>query len=150
VVFNRPRAVLLAGTAETMSLERCRGRPLFQTSHPKEISIYFNNTMRADFNALIAARHADLAGNAVIADAAQDTISSQQVSTAQLLAVQNAVHFVSIQQASTLHGAPIREPAPRFHINQLPKLPQFCRPEHSCDEQCPLLKISSGSIEADG
>ena len=44
--------------------------------------------------ALLAATHDDPHGNAVITDAAQDTITIQHVTTAQLLAHQADFHFI--------------------------------------------------------
>jgi hypothetical protein len=44
-------------------------------------------------DALIAAAHDDGSGNAVLADAAHDTITIQHITTAQLLSHQSDFHF---------------------------------------------------------
>src|SRR4051794_35775945 len=57
-------------------------------------SIDIDHTVFADIAALLAATHDDTAGNAVITDAAHDTITLQHVSIAQLLTHQGDFHFV--------------------------------------------------------
>jgi serralysin len=61
---------------------------------PATSSVEINHTVFADIAALLAATHDDAAGNAVITDAAHDTITLQHVTTAQLVANQTAFHFV--------------------------------------------------------
>jgi hypothetical protein len=61
---------------------------------PATDTIQFSKNEFADVTALLAATHDDASGNAVITDAALDTITLQHVTTAQLLAHQNDFHFV--------------------------------------------------------
>jgi serralysin len=61
---------------------------------PTTDSIEFNHTVFADTAAVLAAAHDDQAGNAVLTDAAHDTITLQHITTAQLVAHQTAFHFV--------------------------------------------------------
>jgi serralysin len=61
---------------------------------PTADSIEFNHTVFSTIANLLAATHDDPAGNAVITDAAHDTITLQHVTTAQLIANQSAFHFV--------------------------------------------------------
>jgi hypothetical protein len=61
---------------------------------PATDTLQFSKTVFADITALLAATHDDGSGNAVITDAAHDTITLKQVTTAQLLAHQNDFHFV--------------------------------------------------------
>jgi len=57
-------------------------------------SIQIDHTVFASLDALFAAIHDDAHGNAVITDAAHDTITVQNVTTAQLLAHQGDFHLV--------------------------------------------------------
>ena len=57
-------------------------------------SIQIDHTVFASLDALFAAIHDDAHGNAVITDAAHDTITIQNVTTAQLLAHQGDFHLV--------------------------------------------------------
>jgi serralysin len=61
---------------------------------PATDTLQFSKTAFADIAALQAATHDDAGGNAVITDAAHDTITFQHVTTAQLLAHQSDFHFV--------------------------------------------------------
>jgi VCBS repeat-containing protein len=61
---------------------------------PATDSIQFSKSVFADISALLAAVYNDPSGNAVITDAAHDTITIQHVTTAQLLAHQSDFHFV--------------------------------------------------------
>jgi serralysin len=61
---------------------------------PATDTLQFGKSLFADITALLAATHDDASGNAVITDAAHDTITLQHVTTAQLLAHQNDFHFV--------------------------------------------------------
>jgi hypothetical protein len=61
---------------------------------PATDTIEFSKTVFADIKALLAGTHDDASGNAVITDAAHDTITLKQVTTAQVLAHQNDFHFV--------------------------------------------------------
>ena len=54
----------------------------------------FDHTVFSSAAAVLAATHDDSLGNAVIADAAHDTITLQHVTTAQLLAHQTDFHFL--------------------------------------------------------
>jgi serralysin len=62
---------------------------------PATDTLNFNQSVFANLSALVAAIHDDGSGNAVIADAAHDTITIQHVTTAQLLAHQGDFHFLS-------------------------------------------------------
>jgi hypothetical protein len=61
---------------------------------PETDAIHFNHTIFANIDAVLSATHDDGNGNAVITDATHDTLTLQNVSTAQLLAHQNDFHFV--------------------------------------------------------
>jgi hypothetical protein len=61
---------------------------------PASDTIQIDHTMFANVNALLAATHDDTHGNAVITDAQHDTITINNVTTAQLLAHQADFHFV--------------------------------------------------------
>ena len=61
---------------------------------PATDTIQFGKTVFSDLNALRAATHDDSSGNAVITDAAHDTITILHVTTAQLLAHQSDFHFL--------------------------------------------------------
>lgn len=61
---------------------------------PATDTIQFSKTVFADVHALLAGTHDDAAGNAVITDAAHDTITLKQVTTAQIFAHQNDFHFI--------------------------------------------------------
>ncbi|MGY4479563.1 NF038122 family metalloprotease [Bradyrhizobium sp. USDA 3364] len=61
---------------------------------PATDSLQFSKSVFADQNALVAATHDDASGNAVITDAANDTITLQHVTTAELLAHQGSFHIV--------------------------------------------------------
>ena len=57
-------------------------------------TIQFSKTVFASISALMAGTREYSCGNAVITDAAHDTITIQHVTTAQLLAHQSDFHFV--------------------------------------------------------
>ena len=61
---------------------------------PATDTIQINSTVFANVAAVLAATHDDGHGNAVITDAAHDTITIQNVTTAQLLAHQGDFHIV--------------------------------------------------------
>ena len=61
---------------------------------PATDSLQFSKTVFSDVATLLAATHDDGSGNAVITDAAHDTITLQHVTTAQLMAHQSDFHFV--------------------------------------------------------
>ncbi|WP_342722047.1 NF038122 family metalloprotease [Bradyrhizobium sp. B097] len=61
---------------------------------PATDTLQFSKSVFADLSALVAAIHDDASGNAVITDAARDTITLQHVSTAQLLEHQSGFHIV--------------------------------------------------------
>jgi hypothetical protein len=61
---------------------------------PATDTLQFSKSVFDDLSALFAATHDDASGNAVITDAAHDTITLQHVTTAQLLAHQSAFHIV--------------------------------------------------------
>jgi hypothetical protein len=62
--------------------------------NPAADTIQFSRAVFANLNAVLASVHDDGHGNAVIADAARDTITIQHVTVAQLLAHQGDFHFV--------------------------------------------------------
>ena len=57
-------------------------------------TLQFSTSIFANVTALLAATHDDGSGNAVITDAAHDTITLQHVTTAQLISHQSDFHFV--------------------------------------------------------
>jgi serralysin len=61
---------------------------------PATNTIQIDKTLFANINALLAATHDDSHGNAVITDSAHDTITIQNVTTAQLQARQSDFLFV--------------------------------------------------------
>jgi hypothetical protein len=61
---------------------------------PSTDTIQFSKTVFANIQALLAATHDDVSGNAVITDAAHDTITLKHVTTAQLLTHQSDFHFI--------------------------------------------------------
>jgi len=61
---------------------------------PATDTLQFSKTVFASLSALLAATHDDGSGNAVITDAAHDTITLQHVTSAQLIAHQSDFHFV--------------------------------------------------------
>ena len=61
---------------------------------PATDTLQFSKTAFANVTALLAATHDDGSGDAVITDAAHDTITLQHVTTAQLFAHQSDFHFV--------------------------------------------------------
>jgi len=61
---------------------------------PATDAIQFSKSVFASISALMAGTHQDSRGNAVITDAAHDTITIQHVTTAQLLAHQSDFHFL--------------------------------------------------------
>ena len=83
-----------AGAQDTLVFAANFGQITIANFAPTTDSIEFNHTVFADIAAVLAAAHDDQAGNAVITDAAHDTITLQHVTTAQLLAHQTAFHFV--------------------------------------------------------
>lgn len=61
---------------------------------PATDTLQFSKTVFASVTAPLAAAHDDGSGNAVISDAAHDTITLQHVTAAQLIAHQSDFHFV--------------------------------------------------------
>jgi hypothetical protein len=61
---------------------------------PATDTLQFSKNVFADTAALVAATHDDASGNAVITDAAHDSITLLHVTTAQLMAHQSDFHFV--------------------------------------------------------
>ncbi|MHC2461135.1 NF038122 family metalloprotease [Bradyrhizobium embrapense] len=61
---------------------------------PATDTLQFSKSVFADLTSLVAAIHDDASGNAVITDAAHDTITLQYVTTAQLLEHQGGFHIV--------------------------------------------------------
>jgi hypothetical protein len=61
---------------------------------PATDTLQFSKSVFADVAALLVATHDDPSGNAVITDAAQDTITLQHITTAQLLTHQSDLHVV--------------------------------------------------------
>ena len=62
--------------------------------NPASDTIDFSKAVFSNFDAVVAATHDDVAGNAVITDAASDTITIQHVTMAELLAHQGDFHFI--------------------------------------------------------
>ncbi|WP_426531811.1 NF038122 family metalloprotease [Bradyrhizobium sp. McL0615] len=69
------------------------GQLIITNFDPVSDNIYFGKSVLADIDALIAATHDDLSGNAVVTDALHDTLTIQHTTTAQLLAQQSNFHF---------------------------------------------------------
>ncbi len=61
---------------------------------PATDTIAFSKTVFADIRSMLAAAHDDSSGSTIIMDAAHDTITLKQVTTAQLFAHQNDFHFI--------------------------------------------------------
>jgi serralysin len=61
---------------------------------PATDTLQFSKSVFADLSALVATIHDDASGNAVITDAARDTITLRHVSRAQLLEHQSGFHIV--------------------------------------------------------
>jgi VCBS repeat-containing protein len=61
---------------------------------PATDRIDFSKAVLANLQSVLAATHDDTSGNAVITDAAHDTITLKQVATAELLAHQSDFHFI--------------------------------------------------------
>jgi 20S proteasome alpha/beta subunit len=70
------------------------GRATLSHFTPGTDTLQIDHTVFAGMDALLAAIHDDQHGNAVITDAAHDTITIQNVTTAQLLAHQGGFHLV--------------------------------------------------------
>jgi hypothetical protein len=69
------------------------GQLIIKNFDPVSDNISFGKSVFADIDALIAATHDDLSGNAVVTDALHDTITIQHTTTAQLLTQQSSFHF---------------------------------------------------------
>jgi serralysin len=70
------------------------GQATIKNFTPGTDSLQIDHTMFVSLNALTAAMHDDTHGNAVITDAAHDTITIENITTAQLLAHQGDFHIV--------------------------------------------------------
>ena len=70
------------------------GQVSFTNFVPATDTLEISKSVFANISALLAMTHDDAAGNAVVTDAAHDTITFQHVTTAQLLAHQGDFHFV--------------------------------------------------------
>jgi serralysin len=70
------------------------GQVTISNFSPATDTIEISKTMFANISALLAATHDDAHGNAVITDAAHDTITIQNVTTAQLQTHQGDFHIV--------------------------------------------------------
>ncbi len=69
------------------------GQVILANFAPATDTLQFSKTVFSDVTALLAATHDDASGNAVVTDAAHDTITLQHVTTAQLLAHQSDFYF---------------------------------------------------------
>jgi len=83
-----------AGGHDTFVFAANFGQVTIANFAPTTDSIEFNHTLFADTAAVLAAARDDQAGNAVITDAAHDTITLQHITSAQLAAHQTAFHVV--------------------------------------------------------
>jgi aryl-phospho-beta-D-glucosidase BglC (GH1 family)/20S proteasome alpha/beta subunit len=103
IVYDPP-ATKIAGNS-TVSLAAGAGQDNFvfapnfgqvtlSNFKPGTDTLQVDHTMFAGMNALLAAMHDDVHGNAVITDAAHDSITIVNVTTAQLLAHQGGFHLV--------------------------------------------------------
>jgi len=70
------------------------GQVSIENFSPSTDIIQFSKTAFVNIQALLARTHDNASGNAVITDAAHDTITVKQVTTAQLLAHQSDFHFI--------------------------------------------------------
>jgi aryl-phospho-beta-D-glucosidase BglC (GH1 family)/20S proteasome alpha/beta subunit len=70
------------------------GQATIKNFTPGTDSLQIDHTMFVSLNALTAAMHDDTHGNAVITDAAHDTITIENITTAQLFAHQGDFHIV--------------------------------------------------------
>jgi Tryptophan-rich Synechocystis species C-terminal domain len=87
-------AVASIGVHDTFVFAPNFGQVTIANFAPATDTIQFSKSVFANVNALLAATHDDPSGNAVITDAAHDTITIGHVTTAQLLAHQNDFHIV--------------------------------------------------------
>jgi len=87
-------STLAAGGHDTFVFAANFGQITLVNFAPTTDSIEFNHTVFAGIAAVLAAARDDQAGNAVITDAAHDTITLQHITSAQLAAHQTAFHFV--------------------------------------------------------
>ena len=69
------------------------GQVILANFAPATDTLQFSKTVFSDVTALLAATHDDALGNAVMTDAAHDTITLQHVTTAQLFAHQSDFYF---------------------------------------------------------
>ena len=69
------------------------GNLILPSFTPATDTLQFSKTLFANVTALLAATHDDDSGNAVITDAAHDTITLQHVTMAQLISHQSDFHF---------------------------------------------------------
>jgi hypothetical protein len=101
VVYARPAAPnqivatnVLASGHETFVFGPNFGQISLAHFVPETDTIQINRAVFASIDALLAATHDDSSGNAVITDAVQDTITLQNVTTAQLHEHQSDFHLV--------------------------------------------------------
>jgi serralysin len=87
-------AVASIGVHDTFVFAPNFGQVTIANFAPATDTIQFSKSVFANVNALLAATHDDPSGNAVITDAAHDTITIGHLTTAQLLAHQNDFHIV--------------------------------------------------------
>ncbi|WP_245334676.1 NF038122 family metalloprotease [Bradyrhizobium mercantei] len=83
-----------AAAQDTFVFAENFGQVTLANFSPATDTLHFSKSVFADLNALVAATHDDASGNAVITDAAHDTITLQHVTTAQLLAHQSSFQIV--------------------------------------------------------
>jgi 20S proteasome alpha/beta subunit len=91
---NNPSNLSVIANQDTFVFAPNFGQIAIANFNPTTDTIRISQSIFSNVTALLAATHDDPYGNAVITDAAHDTITIQHVTTAQLLAHQNDFHFV--------------------------------------------------------
>jgi serralysin len=89
-----PLNVSVAAGQDTFVFAPNFGQVNIANFKPATDTIQISHSVFANVSSLLAATHDDAHGNAIISDAAHDTITIQNVTTAQLLAHQSDFHFV--------------------------------------------------------
>jgi len=91
---NQAASTSSAGAHDNFVFASNFGQATIANFAPATDTFEFSKTVFANINALLKATHDNASGNAVITDAAHDTITIQHVTTAQLIAHQSDFHFV--------------------------------------------------------
>jgi len=94
IASANPGASVAIGENDAFVFAPNFGQVALTNFDPATDTIQFSKSVFANAAALLAATHDDPTGNAVITDAAHDTITIQHVTTAQLLAHQSDLHIV--------------------------------------------------------